>query len=391
MTVRLRTVAVSLALVACAPAPPARDLVPASAAESSPASAPSHRESAPEARAHAAIAETPEPEKLTCAAPSLVVRGAADAREPPDLEDCRFAPSGDDDIGDRCGTPAFPAAIDLDRLDAALVLDAEALDHVARVAARGRALGRRPNVFALVGDSITASPKFLRPFARGRSPKLAPEVEARLRLDDGALVIDAFQPADLDPFSAPRAAQVGALASFAVPENVAVSASPLGLTVARLSPSVAFVMFGSNDATVRFAELESLEATFRARLERIVDALLEAGVVPVLHTVVRHMKDAGQPDCDHRPGDLSNWRIAVQTSALSAVAASVACERHLPLVDLRHAFDALRNHGIGLDGVHPNAHRRGAGALDAEALGCGYNTRNYVTLRMLTLLHPRLR
>jgi hypothetical protein len=328
------------------------------------------------------------PEPAPICAPSLARRGPADAREEADLADCRFTASGDDDIGDRCGTSAFPGTIDLDRLDEAVRLDAAARERVAQIARRGRALGRRPDVFALVGDSITASPKFLRPFARGLTYTLAPDVEARLRLEGGELVLDAFRPGDLDPFSAPRAAKVGAPAAWALPENTAASASPLGILVAQLSPSIAFVMYGSNDATVRFVELDALRATFRARLERIVDALLEAGVVPVLHTVVRHMLDENRPHCDKGLGDLSNWRMAVQTSALSAVAAELACERDLPLVDLRHAFDALRNHGIGPDGVHPNAHRRGAGALDEEALACGYNTRNYVTLRMLALLHP---
>ena len=122
----------------------------------------------------------------------------------------------------------------------------------------------------------------------------------------------------------------------------------------------------------------------------IVDQLEAAGIVPVLSTIPPHTGDPARPLCDRFPGDLSNWRIAVQTNALSAAVAELACARALPLVDLRHGLDALSDAGIGPDGVHPNAHRGGAGKLDAQGLQCGYNLRNYLTLRMLRQLAPLL-
>jgi hypothetical protein len=304
-----------------------------------------------------------------------------DARDDADLARCRFAKTGDDDIGERCG--AHPQAVALDRLDeAVLPFDAGAQARIRAIAARGRALGRSPRSFALIGDSITASPKYLRPFTRGARHQLDEDVAERLRIDD-ATVVAFYQAHDsapsLDAFAAPRVARVGAPSRWALEHDGA----RIAALVDALSPSVAIVMFGSNDAAVRFIAYDELVESYRARMQRIVDLLVERGVVPVLNTVPRHMHDPSRPSCDASAGDLSNWRLAVQTSALSAAVAELACREHLPLIDLRHALDATPNSGIGPDGVHPTAHRSGAGLLTAEGLRCGYNVRNYVTLRML--------
>jgi hypothetical protein len=88
---------------------------------------------------------------------------------------------------------------------------------------------------------------------------------------------------------------------------------------------------------------------------------------------------------------MSNWRIAVQTNALSARVVELACRRHLPLVDLRHALDAADARGLGPDGVHLGAFQRGAARLTARGLRCGANVRNYVTLKMLAELAPLLK
>ena len=103
----------------------------------------------------------------------------------------------------------------------------------------------------------------------------------------------------------------------------------------------------------------------------------------VMSTIARHGLAPGFPTCGKVPDELSNWRLAVQTNAVSAAAARMACQRHLPLVDLRHALDAIPNYGLGPDGVHPSAYQGGAGVLTARGLQCGYNVRNYVTLKML--------
>jgi hypothetical protein len=342
-------------------------------------------------RAIASLTPPPSasPPSAACSVPSLEQRDPADGRDAAALARCAFQRSGHDAIGDGCAARAHE--VSLERLNQAVApFDAATARHVKAVWARGRELGRNPRAFGLIGDSITASPKFMSPFGAPRSHGLAvPEAAAAELQGPAGSILDHYRGvnvhAGLDSFVAPRAAKVGATSGWALPRGAERDA-PAKLLVSRLSPAAVVVMYGSNDATVRFVALDDLVRGFRERMTRLVDYLEGEGVVVVLSTVPRHMHDPARPDCDRRPGDLSNWRIAVQTSAVSAAAAELACERHLPLVDLRHAFDALLNHGIGADGVHPNAHPRGAAILDAEGLRCGYNVRNYVTLRALARL-----
>lgn len=294
-------------------------------------------------------------------------------------------------MGDRCGET--PHEVPLDRLDEAILpFDAPTVDKLRRQWAKGKALGLEPHAFGLIGDSITASPKFMTPLVHPAST-VSEEVLAHLSLG-GESILSRYRDvpivAGLDSFRAPRAAKIGAPSGWAAPPGVSPDVSPVGQLIRTHRPAIVLLMFGSNDATTRFVDHAALVAGFDARMSQIVDQLEAAGVIVVLHTVPRHMRDAGRPDCDTRAGDLSNWRMAVQTSAVSAAAAELACRRHLPLIDLRHAFDALLNHGIGPDGVHPNAHKASAGKLDPEGLRCGYNVRNYITLRMLREIHAAL-
>ncbi len=339
-------------------------------------------------------AVTPGP--ASCRAPSLAIVSPRDRRDDAALTDCQFSLTGHEHVGQRCGAPAFDHPVDLAGLDeAVLPFDEATIAKLRALAKRGRELGRQPQVFGLLGDSITFSDWFLRPFSSGARHRLSPEVRERLRISpDGRTIVDYYQGFDaqsgLDSFAADRAAKNGAPSSWALPLGTAASSTPVGQLVRSLSPSVVIVMFGSNDATVRFTASDQLAAGFRQRMTRIVDYLEREGVIPVLNTVLRHGHDPSRSDCDRSAGDLSNWRVAVQSSAVSAVAAEIACRRKLPLIDLRHGMDALLNSGLGTDGIHPNAFIAGAGVLTASGLQCGFNVRNYLTLRMLKQIHETL-
>ncbi|MBI4953143.1 MAG: hypothetical protein HY908_14005 [Myxococcales bacterium] len=290
---------------------------------------------------------------------------------------------------------------DLGRLDeAVLAFDAETRDHVRAVAARGAALGRKPRSFGLVGDSMTAAPYFLHGFAAtaGEPVVHSAAVAARLRTTvDGVpdrTIVDYFRGADvqlgIDAFGARRAAKVGARTEWALSPPSQPTLSPLGNLVARISPSVVLVMYGTNDAGTRFVALDELTARFEQELLRIVDFVEAAGIVPVLSTLPRHTDDAGRRDCSSEPDDMTDWRLAVQTTAVSAAAARLACRRHLPLIDLRWALEGLPNHGIGEDGVHPTNFAGGSAVLDEHGLACGYNVRSYLALGMLKALKEEL-
>ena len=291
-------------------------------------------------------------------------------------------------------------ALDLARLDeAVLPFDEATLAHVREIAKRGETLGRKRRVFGLAGDSMTVSTAFLSDFSNndGHTVKLAPEVAAALASDlDGrpATIIDRYRGAEalriqgvwFDSFRAPRAAKVGARTTWATTGG---AESPLAQMIARLSPAAVVVLYGGNDAAFRAAPPEELAGDFEKGLTPILEELERQGIIPILDTVARHGHAAGIDDCDD-PRGLSNWRIAVQTSAVSARAAEIACRRHLPLVDLRWALDAIPIAGLGHDGVHLNAYRGGHATLDARSLQCGSSVRSYVTLRMLRQLEDTL-
>ena len=182
-----------------------------------------------------------------------------------------------------------------------------------------------------------------------------------------------------DSFTATRAANVGARALWAVQGG---GLSPLANMVERISPAIAVVLFGGNDASYRVLPFEELASQFERDLGRVIDQLEERGVMVVLNTIARHGDSPGFRNCGGGR-QMSDWRLAVQTNLLSATVASLACERHLPLIYVRHAMDTAVNLGLGSDGVHPSYYARGAGVLDARGLRCGYNVRNFVTMKML--------
>jgi hypothetical protein len=352
-----------------------------------------------------ATAEAPAPRaarRTSCNAPSLDGEEGADARSSARLAACRFEPTGTERLARFCGRPELSVPLDLDRLDSAVLeLDDATRSHVRALAVRGRARGSSRRTFVLVGDSITASDYFLGPFSVGRRHELTDGVAAALtfapRGGAAQTVIDWFREAEpgarrrkhRDSFRAPRAAKVGARAHWPLLAGGGVP-SPLRGALDALDPSIAVVLLGTNDATRRVGPPEEIGSELAADLSRVVDALEERGVVPVLSTLPRHGLQSELPRCGGSPANPSNWQLTVQTNAASAAVARLACERHLPLVDLRHALDALPNHGLARDGIHPSVYGGGAGMLTEEGLSCGYNARNYLTLRMLTQLQQAM-
>jgi hypothetical protein len=295
----------------------------------------------------------------------------------------------------------IPRAMDVDRIvESALALDAATAGHVRRIFATGQRKGRRADVFGLIGDSITVQTNFMTPFAVGSGLRiaLAPEAERALAIEPDSLgrprtIIDWFRGAaggepgatPLDSFRGPRAAKVGERASWALQPRF--RTSPLDQMISALSPAYAVVMYGTNDAAMRPEPPEQLAARFEASLAAIVDALEAEGVVPLLTTIPKHMRDGRFPDCASDPGSFSNERLMVQTNAVSAAVVDLACTRALPLIDFRYAIDDALNHGVGPDGVHPTVYVQGGGILDDSGLRCGLNARNLATLRMLKLVH----
>jgi hypothetical protein len=332
-----------------------------------------------------------------CAAPSVLrLHGPDDVSVIDDLASCspddawaRVA-NRDQTASQHC--EAAPAVAAARVLEGALPLDAATVAHVRAVFRAGQALGRRRDMFGLIGDSMTLDSSFLRPFRRLFEAAL-PErqevgVAAPTERVGGAAVPAELRAAlplgELSPESlvAPRAAKVGVRATWPMIPRLDGS-TPLDEMVTAVSPAYAVVLYGANDALWRTDSVDLLVRGFDAALSAIADALEARGIVLILTTIPKHMRERGWPDCGLGPTGAGNERFAMQATVLSARVADLACRRHLPLIDLRWSLEPLVYHGIGPDGVHLSVHPDGGGVLDASGLACGHNAQNLVTLREL--------
>jgi len=335
----------------------------------------------------------------SCAAPSVLrLHAADDARDEKALAGCAKGDpwarvmDRDQALAGRCdqAPPVEPARV----LEGALPLDPATAAHVRAVFRNGQAFGRRADAFGLVGDSMTIDGNFLRPLRPVYEAAQAGGPAAALLAGPGGATGDrtVVIPRELerllglgrlapDAFTAPRAAKIGQHATWALTQHYVDKPTPLEEMVAAVSPAYAVVLYGANDALLRTDSVDLLTRDFDAALSNIVDALEARGIVPILTTIPKHMRERGWPDCT--PSGGNNERFALHATALSADVADLACRRHLPLIDLRWSLEPLAWHGIGPDGVHLSGTRAGAGALDAKGLACGHNAQNLVTLREL--------
>jgi hypothetical protein len=257
-------------------------------------------------------------------------------------------------------------------------LDAAAKARLRAVYLAGQRGGVRPGVFAKVGDSITAAGEFL--YLIGCEGET---LAAHAGLGE---TIRFFRRTPLEVERTPcgpansfdrhsRAAASGwtaerAIARLSRPDPACPPPhdTPLRCELSLLRPSVALIMFGTNEVAVG-ADL----ASYRAALEQIVHDTLMANAVPVLSTI--------PPRTDHA-------YLAERVPAYNEVVAAVARERGVPLWDYHLAMhDASLIEGGLADGIHPNAFE-GNRSVDfsAEALRYGANLRNLQAVQVLDAL-----
>lgn len=331
-------------------------------------------------------------------APCLGHAQPFDARSESALARCQELRTGQAKAATRCGEDGRALEDPTRLIEAVPELDEPTITRVRRVAAEGKALGRNPRAFGVVGDSISVAHEFLTPLSSSRDKPLSldPWAAEQLSLPAGGTVIDWFrgQPVEVatsagrarDSFSAYRAALVGARASWPESEGFA----PLRDLEVRVSPAIALVTFGANDAAFREAPPEDLADEFERATLRLVEALEARGVVVVLSNEMRHGDQPGRKACPGKGAGSSDWQVAVSQNATAARAAEIACREHLPFIDLRHALDGSTNFGLGPDAVHLSSHRQGAALFTKEGLDCGYNVRNFVTLLALARVVPHV-
>lgn len=253
--------------------------------------------------------------------------------------------------------------------------------HLEKVARRGEQLGNRPGVFAKIGDSITASPSFLQALAC-LPPRLGAWGRLRGTLEYfGTTSVppgsEEAQCAVSNSYSRLGVAAVGgwraadALApreSFSECEGLPAVSCELRL----LRPSVALIMFGTND-------LEDFTAArFRLDLARLTRLVSGAGTIPVISTIPPR----------------ASQRFSRRVARFNAEIAALAENRALPLWNFwRELVEPGVPHlGLSGDGVHPSVLCPPCTAIDFRSAGLrqGYALRNLGALRVLDRLRRHI-
>lgn len=231
----------------------------------------------------------------------------------------------------------------------------------------GLAQGNNPHVFAKLGDCMTENPYFLGPFGAGKY-----DLGAYKELKP---VIDLFygyptrgQGWQKDSFETVGLASAGGFniaapldSTWSDPKWCQAGESPLACEYRVSKPSIAIIMFGTNDVNYTDA------ATYNFYLRTIISDTLAHNIVPILNTF---------PTRPENPA---------KSLLLNQIVVQVAEDYGVPLVNLNRALEALPNHGVNpADTTHlttPNDGR--VDVFTPQNLQTGFTVRNLVTLQSL--------
>jgi len=270
--------------------------------------------------------------------------------------------------------PATPTPFDLPDpvpgpldLEAVTAIDLASLPLVPEISENARAIyahslarGRDPHAFIKVGDCMTDTPHFLIPIGAG---DYALGGYAHLER-----VIAQFRTEERDSFARQSQAAAGGFnaasildAIWANPEFCQAGETPLSCELRIMQPSIALIMFGTNDVQYLTAE------QFSYFLRALVVETIRAGVLPVLSTF------------PHRP------EFPEQTILFNQIVAGVALDYDVPLINLWLALEPLPDRGVDLaDPTHMTVPASGAVcAFVDENLAAGFTMRNLLTLQTL--------
>jgi hypothetical protein len=289
--------------------------------------------------------------------------GSEDAGTVLDARDDR-APAGEGGLDATSGDAANDAAAvgALWASPSVPAFDAATIDHVRQVRATGQVRGNRGNVFAKIGDSITARPDFLTDLGLGRYDL------GQYGGLSGAIAFyssTALPPDQTNSFSRVSDTAVGGWRcsdALGPPDSIA-------LELGEIHPAYAIVMFGTND-------LETLTAVqFQPWLDRVLVDVESAGTVAILSTI---------------PDRVDFTDAHTRVLAFNDIVRGVASAHHAPLVDLFVALDPLPGHGLSSDGVHPSSEPIDGGTTSTDfttnGLTYGYAQRNLIVLQILDRL-----
>jgi hypothetical protein len=262
--------------------------------------------------------------------------------------------------------PATVAAIDLAQYPVIPVISATARE----LYLAGLATGNNPRVFSKLGDCMTENPYFLAPFAEGQYdlgeyPSLQTVLDhyGSVPARSGDWTLDSFATVGLAAASGFNIA--GPLdATWANPEWCQGGESPAACEYRVANPSVALIMFGTND--VDYTDPASYDYFLRTLILQTIDA----GVLPVLSTFPTRPEDPAK------------------SLLLNQIVVRVAQDYDLPLINLNRALEALPNQGVNpADTIHLSVPANGrVDHFSPENLQAGFTLRNLVTLQTLAAI-----
>lgn len=240
--------------------------------------------------------------------------------------------------------------------------DPAVLDSARAIAAHGRTLGRRPDVFIKVGDSNTATggyavPQYLDPLGRaGFNP-----VASGLASYGANLVqtVNYFRTPTAPGQNSFTRTSPAAYPGWTLPYALANTPAEVAATNA----GVALVMIGTNDLAVY-----SNPGLYRWMLTDLVQTLTSAGVVPVLSTLPNHADN---------PAYLP---LVLQ---YNQAVADVGEQFRVPVWNLYTRLAGLPRTGLDVGGVHLTASPSGGGSFFPGDMIYGQNVRNLDALAIL--------
>jgi hypothetical protein len=275
-------------------------------------------------------------------------------------------------------------------------LDAGTAKRLLATLRRARAMGNRAEVFAKVGDSLSASPAFMQALGcprwrRSGHPELDPDVD---RFRATALPGGSSDCGPVNSFSrnssAARPLMPSPWANYpggSLDPKCQADETPLRCEVRLIRPAYAVILMGTNDASVAIQYGVDVREGFIAAISETVTTARALGVVPVLTTI---------------PPRTDSAVAESVTEGLNEVLSSLATVRHAPLINLWRAVDSLPNQGVSGDGIHlsllggpgctgicdPNSCEPACQPADFSQRGLkyGYNMRNLITMKTLSRL-----
>ncbi len=233
--------------------------------------------------------------------------------------------------------------------------------HAQQIYQQGLAQGNDPHAFIKIGDCMTDNPYFLNPIGDGKY-NLGPYTDLQK-------VIDYFISGDQNSFSrTSQAAAAGFNAAsvldsmWANPKFCEANETPLGCEFRAMHPSLALIMFGTND--VQYLN----ETQFDFFLRSVVVATLRNGTLPILSTFPQRPEF---PD---------------KAKLYNQIVVQVALDYDVPLINLWQALVALPNQGIDSTKTTHLSTPADSSAVCMfvdDNLKAGFTVRNLVTLQTL--------